>query len=142
MKTFFDFMAQKWDFLQTNYIFFFSTIVVTDTICFISKFQNYEMQVNENLCLRKLETKQAHGLKGWRNWVIILLSLTEQLFIAQSPYISRSTWLKFCPIVYIYIYHTFQFVYQRCKFYPRPHISGHCFQITANFPTEVLALLR
>ena len=28
------------------------------------------------------------------------------------------------------------------KFYPRPHIAGHCFQITANFPTEVLALLR
>ena len=44
--------------------------------------------------------------------------------------------------LYIIIYHTFQFVYQRCKFYPRPHIAGHCSQITANFPTEVLALLR
>ena len=40
------------------------------------------------------------------------------------------------------IYHTFQFVYQRCKFHPRPHISGHCFQLTANFPTKVLALVR
>ena len=42
----------------------------------------------------------------------------------------------------VYIYHTFHFVYQRCKFHPRPHISGHCFQITANFPSKVLAPLR
>ena len=42
----------------------------------------------------------------------------------------------------VYVYHTFQFLYQRCIFHPRPHISGHCFEVTANFPTKVLAPLR
>ena len=35
----------------------FSTTVETNTTCFIPKFQYHEMQVNEDLCLRKLETK-------------------------------------------------------------------------------------
>ena len=54
--------------------------------------------------------------------------------------ISMCAWQYLGEIfICVYIYHTFQFVYQRCKFHPRPRISGDFFQTTANFPTKVLA---
>ena len=107
MKPLFDYMAQKWNILQTNYIMFSLQLWRQTPHAFFSKFQYHEMKVNENLCLRKLETKQGHGLKGWRNWAIVLFSLTaEQLFIAPSSCISGSTSLKFCPIVYTYTMHS------------------------------------
>ena len=84
----------------------FSTIVETNTPCFISKFKYHEMQFNENPCLQKLETKQGHGLKGRRNWAVILFSLTEQLFIAPSPWVLGNTLPKFCPVVYTYTIHS------------------------------------
>ena len=86
MKPLLDFLAQKWNLPQANHIMFSLQLwrKTPHALC-ISKFQYHQMQVNENPCLQKLETKHGHGLKVWKNWAIILFSLTEQLFIAQSP---------------------------------------------------------
>ena len=59
MKPLFDFMAQKGNLLQTNYVMF-SLQLWRQTVP-----QYHEMQVHENLCLQKLDFgKQGHGLKG------------------------------------------------------------------------------
>lgn len=102
MKPLFDFMAQKWNLLQTNYVMF-SLKLWRQTPHAL--FQN--SNIMRCKWMRIFDFKNwRHGLKGQRNWAIILFSLTEQLFIAPSPCISGSTWLKFCPIVYTYTMHS------------------------------------
>ena len=99
----------------------------------IWKIQYHEMQVNENLSLKagdKAET-WIKGLKKLRNNFILPDRAAKSFHstISMCPWQYLGEILSSC----VYIYRTFQFVYQRWKFHPRPHTSGHCFQITANF---------
>ena len=138
-ETLLDFMAQKWN-LQTNHIMFSLQLLWRQTPH--AFFQNSNASQWESLYSKTGDKADSgtsiKGLKKLSNNYILPHRATFHSTISMClrQYLRES--LSSC----VYIYHTFQFVYQRCNFHPRPHISGHCFQITANFPTKVLALLR
>ena len=91
-------------------------------------FQNPNIMKCESMRILGSETGDKAG-----TWIKGLGKLSNNFILPdRATFHSIISW---CPWQYlgeicvcVYIYHTFQFVYQRCKFHPRPCISGHCFQ--------------
>ena len=134
MKPLFDFMAQK-----RNHTMFSVQLQRQRPYAL---FQNPNIMRCESMRILASETGDKAG-----TWIKGLGKLSDNFILPDRATFhsitSRCPWHYLGEIcVCVYIYHTFQFVYQRCKFHPRPCISGHCFQTTANFPSKVLAFPR